>query len=44
MLKNGIEHQDLGAQRFAYRDHAKSILPLVRRHELGCVVEFATAA
>lgn len=45
MLKNGIEHRDLGAQHFTRRDRSKAILRLVRRlNDLGCEVQLTQAA
>jgi hypothetical protein len=35
-----VEYQDLGADHFTRRDHAKTVLRLVRRlNDLDCVVQ-----
>ena len=45
MLKKGVPYQDLGADHFTRRDHAKTVLRLVRRlNELGCQVQVTPQA
>jgi transposase len=45
MLKNGVPYQDLGADHFSRRDHAKIVLRLVRRlNDLGCQVQITAQA
>ena len=45
MLKKGVEYQDLGAQHFTHRDHAKTVLRLVRRlTDLGYQVQVTAQA
>ena len=40
MLKNDVEHQDLGADDFSHRDRSKAIRRLMRRlNDLGCEVQ-----
>jgi transposase len=45
MLKKGVPYQDLGADHFTRRDHAKTVLRLVRRlNDLGCQVQLTPQA
>ena len=45
MLKRGVPYQDLGADHFTRRDHAKTVLRLMRRlNDLGCQVQITPQA